>query len=105
MSVYDVNGNPLAGTSELETAAQKLGLHLMPNSLGELNMVRRARQFTDIKWTPSANVKRRSYAEKDASGGSTLGFQDTFLSGTEYKGIPYSHGYYSGAFRDDAMVG
>lgn len=105
MPIYDINGNPLAGTTELSEAARRLGVHLMPNSIGELNMVRRARQFTDIKWKPAMNLKRRCLAEKDSTEGSAYGFQDTFLAGTEYTGIPYSHGYYSGAYRNYGMVG
>ena len=105
MAIYDVNGNPIAGTTELEEQAHRLGVHLMPATLGELNMVKRARQFTDIKWTPAANMKRRSVVEYDEELNWSQGWQDTFLAGTEYKGIPYSHGYYSGAFRDFGMLG
>ena len=105
MSLYDVNGSPVESTSELVLDAKRLGLHLMPQSRGELNMVKRARQFTDIRWTPAATIKRRNYAESDAGPDTSLGWQDQFTSGVEYKGIPYSHGYYSGAFRDYGMVG
>lgn len=104
-TLYDINGNPIVLESDIESEAKILGLHLMPSTRGELNMVRRARQFTDIKWTPSANIKRKNYAEKDVAGGYSFGFQDTFLAGTEYKGIPYSHGYYNGAYRNYGMVG
>lgn len=105
MSIYDINGNVIEGTSELQTEAIKLGLHLMPASLGELNMVKRARQFTDIKWTPAVNLKRRSVVEYDQELDWSQGWQDTFLANTEYKGVPYSHGYYSGANRNFGMVG
>lgn len=106
MSIYDVNGNIVdSEVSDLVLDAKQLGLHLMPSNRGELNMVKRARQFTDIKWTPAATVKRRNYAECNVAGASTLGWQDQFTAGVEYKGIPYSHGYYSGAFRDYAMLG
>lgn len=105
MSLYDVHGNIVSDCSELHTDAVRLGVHLMPNSIGELNMVRRARQLTDIKWKPVMNLKRMSLAEKDTTTGSAYGFQDTFLANTEYKGIPYSHGYYNGALRNFAMVG
>ena len=105
MAVYDVYGNVLVATSELETKAKTLGLHLMPTTLGELNMVKRARQFTDIKWTPAVNLKRRNVVEYDAESSASLGWQDTFLADTEYTGIPYSHGYYSGANRNFGMVG
>lgn len=102
--IYDIDGNAIDSVTDLNKQAIMLGLHLMPTTQGELNMVKRARQFTDIKWTPATNIKRRTYADNETSA-SRLGFQDTFLAGTEYKGIPYSHGYYSGAYRDYAMVG
>lgn len=105
MGIYDINGNPLVQDDSLYNEARRLGVHLMPFTIGELNMVKRARQFTDIKWTPAATVKRRNYAEKDAAGGLTIGWQDQFTAGKEYKGIPYSHGYYNGAFRNYAMLG
>lgn len=105
MAIYDVNGNPIAGTTELEEQAHRLGVHLMPATLGELNMVKRARQFTDIKWTPVINMKRGSVVGYDAELNYTQRWQDTFLANTEYTGIPYSHGYYSGANRNFGMLG
>ena len=105
MALYDIDGNIVEGTSSLEAEARSLGLHLMPTTLGELNMVKRARQFTDIKWTPAVNLKRRNAVENDADSSITIGWQDTFLENTEYTGIPYSHGYYSGANRNFGMVG
>lgn len=104
MAIYDVSGNPV-GVTELEEAANRLGVHLMPATLGELNMVKRARQFTDIKWKPAVNIKRRNVVEYDVNVNYSQGWTDTFLADTEYKGLPYSHGYYSGAYRDFAMVG
>lgn len=106
MAIYDIDGNILsADTSELKEAAKKLGVHLMPTTIGELNMVRRARQMTDIKWTPAVSIKRRSLVEYDEELNWTQGWQDTFLAGVEYTGLPYSHGYYSGANRNFAMIG
>ena len=106
MAIYDIDGNALsAGTSKLEEDALRLGVHLMPKSVGELNMVRRARQFTDIKWTPAANIKRKNAVEYDAAVNWSQSWQDVFTAGVEYKGIPYSHGYYSGAYRNYCMVG
>lgn len=105
MAIYDVNGNEIVNSSELNDKAMLLGLHLMPETTGELNMVRRARQFTDIKWTPSVNIKRRNAVEYDVNVDMAQGWQDTFLAGVEYTGIPYSHGYYNGAYRNFGMVG
>ena len=85
MPVYDVNGNKIAGNSEAEEAAKALGLHLMPKSIGEVNMVRRARQFTDIEWTPAVNIKRRNVVEYDQPLTWSQGWQDTFLAGVKYK--------------------
>lgn len=105
MAIYDVNGNPVEGTTQFERDAIKLGVHLMPASLGELNMVKRARQITDIKWKPAVNIKRRNVVEYDEELTWSQPWTDTFLANTEYKGIPYSHGYYSGGNRNFGMVG
>ena len=105
MAIYDVNGNEIGGTSTIELNAKALGLHLMPTTLGELNMVKRARQFTDIRWKPAVNLKRRNVVEYDEELNWSQSWQDTFIADTEYKGIPYSHGYYSGGFRTFGMVG
>lgn len=104
MAIYDINGNVISASS-LEKEALQLGLHLMPTSVGELNMVKRARHFTDIKWTPSVTIKRRNAVEYDENLSFAQGWQDSFLADVEYTGIPYSHGYYNGANRNFAMVG
>lgn len=88
---YDVYGNPV-GDTELILSAKKLGLHLMPNSEGELNAVRRARQFTDIKWTPCTQRYRGQIVEYDETITVKESFVDRFLADTEYTGIPYSRG-------------
>lgn len=95
MTAYDINGNAIGydGDSPLIVAAKKLGVHLMPNSFGELNMVRRARQFTDVKWTPSTNRYRGGIVEyNDPNYSVTYRVDDTFLADTEYTGVPYSRG-------------
>lgn len=104
MAIYDINGNSLGETSLIESA-KRLGVHLMPETLGELNIVKRARQFTDIKWKPAVNLKRRNVVEYDEELNWSQGWTDTFLANNEYKGIPYSHGYYSGGYRTFGMVG
>lgn len=105
MAVYNKSGTVISGTSQLEADARMLGLHLMPKSQGELNMVKRARQMTDIKWTPAVNLKRRNLVEYDEELNWSQGFTDQFTAGVEYKGLPYSHGYYNGANRNFAMIG
>lgn len=57
--------------------------HEVPANRGMLNAIRRARQLTDIKWTPKVKIPRI-----DRSG--TEIFLDWFMPNTEYQGIPYS---------------
>lgn len=59
--------------------------HELPVSVDMQNAIRRARQLTDIKWTPRVNVPRYSTIQ-----GSTEHFLDWFYADTEYTGIPYS---------------
>lgn len=106
MSYYDFSGNVVTSLdTELTVEAKRLGLHLMPATIGELNMVKRARQMTDIKWTPAVNLRRRSRVEYDKELDWSEKWEDTFLANHEYTGLPYSHGYYSGAYRNYGMVG
>lgn len=56
-----------------------------PVSVDMQNAIRRARQLTDIKWTPRVNIPRYSMIQ-----GSTQHFLDWFYAGTEYTGIPFS---------------
>lgn len=57
----------------------------LPVSVDMQNAIRRARQLTDIKWTPRVNVPRYSMIQ-----GGTEHFLDWFYADTEYTGIPYS---------------
>lgn len=59
--------------------------HELPVSVDMQNAIRRARQLTDIKWTPRVNIPRYSMMQ-----GSTEHFLDWFYSDMEYTGIPYS---------------
>jgi len=64
--------------------------HEMPNSQGELNVVRRARQLTDIKWTPAFDFTRISQLAGYSGGANDpYYFEDVFKAGVEYTGIPY----------------
>lgn len=56
-----------------------------PTTVEMQNAIRRARQLTDIKWTPRVNIPRYSMMN-----GSTAHFLDWFYADTEYTGIPYS---------------
>lgn len=64
--------------------------HATPENEGMLNVVKRARQFTDIKWTPAADIPRASILANDKASGNHEVFEDVFLAGVEYTGIPYS---------------
>lgn len=69
-----------------------LGLHSEPRSEGVLNVIRRARQMTDIKWSPAADIWRGFFEEGDSyvtsHGGDYFG---KFTHGVEYTGIPYTN--------------
>lgn len=69
-----------AGRNEDEAITEEL-----PTNRGMMNAIRRARQLTDIKWTPRVNVPRYSMMN-----GSSVHFLDWCESGKEYVGIPYS---------------
>ena len=59
--------------------------HELPVDVCMQNAIRRARQLTDIRWTPRVNVPRYSMID-----GSNLHFLDWFYADHEYVGIPYS---------------
>lgn len=67
------------------TAEEKPITHEYPVSVDMQNAIRRARQLTDIKWTPKVNIPRYSMIQ-----GGTEHFLDWFYADTEYTGIPYS---------------
>lgn len=61
----------------------------LPVNRGMMNAIRRARQLTDIRWTPRVNVPR--YCSMSGSYATTnVHFLDWCSSGKEYQGIPYS---------------
>ena len=75
------------------TYAKKLGLHEVPASETALNIVKRCRQMTDIKWTPAVDLKRFMLVQR---GGVSIpgtanaqNYLGTFKAGVEYTGIPY----------------
>lgn len=59
--------------------------HELPVDTYMQNAIRRARQLTDIKWTPRVNIPRYSMI-----GGGDKHFLDWFYADHEYTGIPYS---------------
>ena len=69
-----------------------LGLHEMPRSESALNIVKRCRQLTDIKWTPAVDLYRFMLVQRGEDIPDTAERQNyfgTFKAGTEYTGIPY----------------
>ena len=77
--------------NELKEYGSEISItHAKPDNQGMLNVVRRCRQFTDIKWTPSFDIPRRSQMSGDVVGDTSPIFEDVFKAGTEYIGIPYA---------------
>ena len=69
-----------------------LDLHEMPENEGVLNVIKRCRQLTDIRWTPAVDLPRlmlvqRSFPVPDTA--SDQHYQGVFKAGVEYKGVPY----------------
>ena len=64
-----------------------IGLHTMPQDIGTLNVIKRARQYTDIKWTPAVDLPRICRFESD---GTNYIYEGVFKAGVEYTGMPYS---------------
>lgn len=69
-------------TKALWGEANRMMLHEMPLTKGQLNIVKRCRQMTEIKWTPAVDLPRVML-----SGGTY--WQGIFKKGVEYKGVPY----------------
>lgn len=70
-----------------------LGLHQAPPDESALNIVKRCRQLTDIKWTPAVDLPRLLLVQRggDVIPSTTTAQYNTgtFKAGVEYKGIPY----------------
>ena len=69
-----------------------LGLHEIPADTNKLNIVKRCRQMTDIKWTPGANLPRFMLVQKNPPYAETATgqiYKGQFKAGVEYTGIPY----------------
>lgn len=76
--------------NNLTVEAQKIGLHETPKNWGVLNAIKRARQYTDVKWTPATNLERNSQiCGVDISADDAPFYEgDLFEAGVEYTGIP-----------------
>ena len=83
--------------NSLKAEAQKLGMHKVPRSWNVLNQIKRARQLTDIKWTPAVDMPRKSvYAYITSDSYPMYGWNVAFgtyenakfKAGVEYTGVP-----------------
>lgn len=80
---------------ESSLAAIRLGLHTTPENSGVLNLIKRCRQMTDIKWTPAVDLPRfmMPSISPDRGGDYTIDkvsdYIGVFKAGVEYTGIPY----------------
>lgn len=90
-NVWDVTQNNKGESAESNDTLIYESLkyvHTVPDNVGVLNAIKRARQITDIKWTPAVDIPRVSKINNDD--GSIAFNEDTFKQGVEYTGIPYS---------------
>lgn len=77
-------------SSEYAKEAEELGLHTVPKSMGVINIIKRARQLTDVKWSPSADMRGRVFSSVGSIEGAKKYLQGGFKAGVEYTGFPYS---------------
>lgn len=81
--------------NDLMKEATALGLHTMPENRGVLNLIKRCRKLTDIKWTPAVDLPRFMYEsttppfDEDYDGDMALHYIGKFEAGKEYTGVPY----------------
>ena len=66
----------------------------LPLNPAMLNMIKRARQMSDIEWTPFVDISRYCLMDGNWQDPNAIygHFLDWFKSGRKYKGIPYSGG-------------
>lgn len=80
-----------AGIDEsLAAEAARMGLHTVPDNWGVMNTIKRARQFTDIKWKPAVDLKRYTVKYWQEGNGNIPVYYDNarFEAGVEYQGMP-----------------
>lgn len=78
-------------TAGLFASSKDCITHETPSCRGMLNAIRRARQLTDVEWTPLVDIPRYCRVnEAYSSNGNTVHFLDWFKAGKTYKGAPYS---------------
>lgn len=69
-----------------------LDLHETPLSIGVLNVIKRCRQMTDIRWTPAVDLPRLMMVQRGwplPDSANEEEYEGVFKAGVEYKGIPY----------------
>lgn len=109
---YGKNSGGFCGRIEM-LEANVLGLHTVPETPGVLNLVKRCRQMTDIKWTPAVDLPRfmKPGVSPEFSSGYSVTMNSPYIgvfkAGIEYTGIPYgrSADYPSGYGWDHLFVG
>lgn len=75
--------------NSLANEARKLGMHSVPKNWGIMNAIKRARQFTDVKWTPAVDKERFSLEYVDPETDEPVLYEGAkFRAGVEYTGIP-----------------
>lgn len=81
--------------NDLIKEATALGLHTMPENRGVLNLIKRCRKLTDIKWAPAVDLPRFMYEsttppyDEDYDDDMALHYIGKFEAGKEYTGVPY----------------
>ena len=83
---------PESVTFGIKDVPLPLGLHERPETQGHLNIVKRARQMTDIEWTPAVDLPRFCSVQRDYTFPDTAVmqyFNGCFKAGVKYKGLPY----------------
>lgn len=82
-----------------------IGLHVMPETVGVLNCIKRARQLTDVRWKPAATIPRVALVDGNVYSKSRTYYDDIFRQGEDYIGVPYSQQNYIGnRYSLDALV-
>jgi len=91
--LYDAKQYYNSVTTQLSTMALQLGLHETPLDVNKLNIIKRARQMTDIKWTPAVDLDRYMLVSRGGAEipdtASAQNYLGTFKAGVEYTGVPY----------------
>ena len=91
--------------NEIQSEAIMLGLHVVPENRGVLNAIKRARQQTDIKWTPCDDIPRGFLETGDTYSSSHFEYLGIYKKGIEYTGLPYSEAHYlANEYSIDAFV-